>query len=188
MAVRGSYEDCVNILNKVKEYLSDELHLQLNVNKTLITNANRDKALFLGTEIFRSRHQIVTKIRGIPKRIGKEIRMKVPLERVRKKLREAKFIFNDKPSPRYLWMHNSKDQIIALYNSVYRGITNFYSFAHNLGHAGGYVHMILKASCAKLLAAKFSLNSQKKVFEKFGKNLKGEDNIAFVEANYKVNP
>ncbi len=85
-------------------------------------------------------------------------------------------------------MHNSKDQIIALYNSVYRGINNYYSFTHNIGKVGGYVHMILKASCAKLLAAKFSLNSQKKVFTRYGKNLKGTDKIAFVNATYKIQP
>lgn len=61
---------------------------------------------------------------------------------------------------------------------------NYYSFSHNLGHVSGYVHNILKSSCAKLLAAKFSKPSQKKIFEEFGKNLKGSDKVAFVEPIY----
>ena len=85
-------------------------------------------------------------------------------------------------------MSNSKDQIITLYNSVYRGIIKYYSFAHNLGKVSGYIHSTLKSSCAKLLAAKLTLNSQRKVFEKFGKNLKGNDNIAFVGPVYRINP
>ncbi len=188
LGVRGSYEDCNNILRRAKEFLLDELHLELSENKTLITNANKDKALFLGTEIFRTRHQNLTRIKGITKRVGKEVRLEIPIERVLKKLKEAKFHVNGIPKPRFLWLHNSKDQIIALYNSVYRGIINYYSFAFNLGDTSGYIHMILRASCAKLLAAKFSMSSQKKVYEKFGKDLKGNDNIAFAKAVYKINP
>jgi hypothetical protein len=64
---------------------------------------------------------------------------------------------------------------------------NYYSFAHNLGSISGFIHSTLKSSCAKLLAAKFNLGSQKKVFEKYGKDLKGTDNIAFAEPIYKRN-
>jgi hypothetical protein len=48
--------------------------------------------------------------------------------------------------------------------------------------------MNLKSSCAKLLAAKFTLKSQNKVYRKFGKNLKGKDKIEFAPITYKVTP
>lgn len=51
-----------------------------------------------------------------------------------------------------------------------------------------WIHATLKSSCAKLLAAKLSLVSQRKVFEKFGSDLKGDDRIGFAEAEYKINP
>ena len=113
--------------------------------------------------------------------------MELPLERVVKKLTEVRILKNNIPLPRFLWLHNSKDQIIALYNSVYRGYINYYSFAHNLGESSSYIHSVLRSSCAKLLAAKLTLSSQYKVFEKFGKDLKGEDNISFVKPLYKKN-
>lgn len=188
LGVRGSYADCVSLLTKLRIFLLEELKLNLSDKKTLITNANKEKALFLSTKIFRSRHQLLTRTHGFASRIGKEIRMEIPLTKVMKKLEEAKFIKNGESTPRYLWMHNTKDQIIALYNSVYRGITNYYSFAHNLGKVSGFIHMILKSSCAKLLAAKFSMNSQQKILVKFGKDLKGSDNLAFVNATYKNQP
>lgn len=188
IGVRGSRDDCVMILNEIKDFLKDNLDLELSEKKTLITNAKKGKALFLGTKIFRSRHQTYTKTAGFARRIGREMRLEAPLDRIIKKLTEAKFIRNNESAPRFLWMSNSKDQIITLYNSVYRGITNYYSFAHNLGNVSGYVHSMLKSSCAKLLAAKFTLSSQRKVFETFGKDLKGKDDIAFVEPTYTNQP
>lgn len=38
-----------------------------------------------------------------------------------------------------------------------------------------------------MLASKFSLETQKKVYIKFGKDLKGEDRIGFVQAVYGMN-
>jgi len=58
-----------------------------------------------------------------------------------------------------------------MYNSVGRGYLNYYSFAHNYNGVVNLVQHILKSSCAKLLAAKFNLKTQKKVFEKFGSDL-----------------
>jgi hypothetical protein len=45
----------------------------------------------------------------------------------------------------------------------------------------------LKTSCAKLLAAKFKLETQSKVFAKYGSNLKGDDRIGFADAVYGMN-
>jgi hypothetical protein len=81
-------------------------------------------------------------------------------------------------------LKNDKDTIIALYNSVYRGYINYYSFAENLTRISSLIHFVLKASCARLLAAKFKLETQRKVFIKYGSDLKGNDRIGFTEAIY----
>lgn len=78
-------------------------------------------------------------------------------------------------------MQNDKDAIILLYNTVYRGIIQYYRFVYNFNELSSKVHYTLKESCAKLLAAKYSLNSQAKVFAKFGKNLQGKDKHKFVD-------
>lgn len=188
IGIRGSREECVVILKEIKEFLKDRLHLDLSENKTLITNAKKGKALFLGTKIFKPHHQSYSRSLGFTKRTGRGIRLEIPMDRIIKKLKEANFLKDGMSAPRFLWMSNSKDQIIALYNSVYRGIMNYYSFAHNLGKVSGFVHTTLKSSCAKLLAAKFTLKSQRHVFDKFGKNLKWSDVIAFVDPIYKIKP
>jgi hypothetical protein len=58
-----------------------------------------------------------------------------------------------------------------MYNAVLRGYLNYYNFAHNYGRVASRTEFILKASCAKLLAAKFKLGTMSKVFEKFGPKL-----------------
>lgn len=62
-------------------------------------------------------------------------------------------------------------QILHLYNSVIRGITNYYKFASNYSQMAGRVFHIMRQSCAKLLAAKYSLKSISKVYAKFGHSL-----------------
>lgn len=47
---------------------------------------------------------------------------------------------------------------------------------------------MLKSSCAKLLAAKFSLKTQARVFKKYGSDLKGADKHGFVKAIYGNKP
>ena len=70
-------------------------------------------------------------------------------------------------------MHKSKDAIILLYNSVYRGIIQYYRFADNFNNLSSKVHYILKNSCARLLTAKFKTKTQGKIYAKYGENLKG---------------
>lgn len=62
-------------------------------------------------------------------------------------------------------------QIIHMYNSVFRGYLNYYKFAHNYSRVASTVGFYLKQSCAKLLAAKYSMGTMAKVYKKFGPNL-----------------
>lgn len=92
----------MKILGEIKEFLKRDLKLDLSENKTLITNANSERALFLGTEIFRTRHQKFSRKLGFPTRTSREVRLEAPLERIVKKLTEAKFVKNEIPLPRFL--------------------------------------------------------------------------------------
>jgi len=70
-------------------------------------------------------------------------------------------------------MSEPKDAIILLYNSVYRGIMQYYRFADNFNRLSSKVHYVLKESCARLLAAKFKTGTQASIYATYGKNLKG---------------
>jgi hypothetical protein len=57
--------------------------------------------------------------------------------------------------------------IVAYYNVVVRGITNYYSFADNRSSLGSIVRL-LHMSCAKTLALKYKLRFMAKAYKKFG--------------------
>ena len=189
IGIRGSYKDTQQVLDKINIFLKNELGLNLSLEKTLITNARSERALFLGTSLGRSHHTSFSLGRsGHSKRNIQEIRLEAPLIRINRKLTEAGFLNGKNPCPRFLWLSNSKDEIITLYNSVYRGFINYYSFVMNFGAVSSWIHYVLKTSCAKLLAAKFNLGSQTNVYKEFGKELRGKDNVSFARAELKLNP
>jgi nicotine oxidoreductase len=189
IGIRGVNEDCRSILAQVKEFLSKELILNLSESKTLITNLNHGRGTFLGT-VFR-RGQVTTfnrRSRGFLVRDNKTMKLSAPIDAIIRKLTTGGFLKENKPFPKWIWMSNSKDEIILLYNSVYRGIIQYYSFADNLNQLSSRIHFILKSSCAKLLAAKLTLGRQASVFSKFGKDMKGKDNHGFTKAIYGKKP
>lgn len=51
------------------------------------------------------------------------------------------------------------------------GYLNYYKFAHNYSRVASRLVLILKQSCAKLLATKYSLGTMAAVHKKFGPNL-----------------
>jgi hypothetical protein len=66
------------------------------------------------------------------------------------------------------------DDIIRYYNSVIRGILNYYSFANNYKSLGSLVHG-LKFSCARTLALKYKIRHASKAFKRFGSKLKAPE-------------
>jgi hypothetical protein len=73
------------------------------LEKTLITNAQKEKATFLGTTLGRGRHTTFSLSKsGHLKRNSKEIRLEALLDRINKKLTEAGFISNKIPKPRFI--------------------------------------------------------------------------------------
>ena len=182
VGVRGNLSDAKEILTKIKAYC-ESINLTINESKTKITNINSEKVLFLGTKIFRATHRDFTRIGKyrMLKRMKLKIRFEAPLDRIKAKLTSAKFIRNGKSNPKFLWLHLDHKQIIILYNSVLRGYLNYYKFVHNYGILTSYIQYILKQSCAKLLAAKYSLGTMAKVYKKYGSNLGG-----FLKPSYKA--
>ena len=81
-----------------------------------------------------------------------------------------------KSSAKYVWMSLEHREILYLYNAVIRGFMQYYSFVINFDLMISFLIQILKSSCAKLLAAKYFLNTQAKVFAKFGKDLISKSN------------
>ena len=181
VGIRGSLSDTKNILEKITLFC-ENMNLKVNETKTKITNLNNDKALFLGVNIFRSKHKKFEN----NQRLLRQIRMTAPIDNIRKKLEQTGYMKNGKAYPKFILMSNSHDQIIHMYNAVYRGYINYYSFVHNHSQLVSTLHFTLITSCAKLLATKFKLGTTAKVFKKFGNLLKGTK-FSFIKPIYTTN-
>ena len=171
IGIKGTLAETQIILNEVKNCLND-MGLTLSTAKTKVTNINISRALFLGTNIKRAAEYSFTRTshKNILKRNYKKIRMEAPIERIMEKLEDAGFIKNGAPNPKTVWLPLEHRQIIHLYNSVYRGYLNYYSFTYNYGRVVSRLGFVLRQSCAKLLAMKYSLGTMAKAHEKFGPN------------------
>ena len=66
-----------------------------------------------------------------------------------------------------------------------RGFANYYSFAANYGRLAGYLTLVLKRSCCKLLAAKFNLGTMKSTYLKFSGDLTSPKGTKFVKLPYR---
>lgn len=115
-----------------------------------------------------------------------KLRLEVPIDHIKRKLSKVGFLKSNKSYPRFIWLHHNHDQIIHLYNAVFRGFLNYYSFAHNYNRLVSILSLYLKQSCAKLLATKFNLGTMKKTYVKFGNLLESPKKIKFLKPSYKI--
>jgi hypothetical protein len=77
--------------------------------------------------------------------------------------------------------------ILGYYNSVSRGLMNYYSFVDNFSRFGSIVKYHLLHSCALTLALKYKLRYKSKAFRRFGGSLKCKDTDKefFIPTNFR---
>lgn len=172
----GSRTLAETIKQEVKTFLSDELKLTLSDEKTHITNARNQEALFLGTTLTLGQGK-EARIQHQKNRLGQSFKrrstgwhtvMKAPIPRLIKRLSDRGFCTKEgEPTSKGAWTHLDTDQILHLYSSVNRGIQNYYRFADNWKQLGR-IQYILEYSLAKTLAHKYKI-SVPQAFKRFGK-------------------
>jgi len=166
--VTSTYNECNHIKNNVKEFIKTHCGLELNDEKTLITNT-REKFTFLGAEIVKLRRT------GVRRRIHPRIQIKAPISKLVKTLKKNGFIRTSRLGKHipcaYTKITNlPHSAILQFYNAKLRGLYNFYSFASNYNKLR-YIVYLLQFSCAYTLARKLKLNPFSKVFKNFGRTL-----------------
>jgi group II intron reverse transcriptase/maturase len=172
----GSHALAEEIKQEVKSFLQSHLKLTLNEEKTHVTNARTEEAFFLGT-ILKMGNDGAAKVTVSTTTTGKRFKrrstgwetvMKAPMPKLIKRLSERGFCTNEgQPTSKSGWIYLDVDQIIALYNSVNRGIQNYYRFTDNWRQLRR-IQYILRFSLAMTLARKFKITTSQ-VFKRFGK-------------------
>nr|NP_066494.1 orf762 [Rhodomonas salina]AAG17765.1 orf762 [Rhodomonas salina] len=188
IGITGQKKDAVEILDQAKIFLSEELKMDLKESKIRVVHLKKQSIFFLGTTIYgiscvekpmrtvkHSNWKTSIKIRVTP-RVGLHAPMKVLLE----KLLQNKFVKRDKegifkPTALGKLVNFDHADIIGYYNSVARGIMNYYSFVDNYSRLGSIVKYYLLHSCALTLALKYKLRFKSKAFKRFGGKLKCPD-------------
>lgn len=207
IGVEGSYTMTKEILQRVEEFVTKELKLKFNPEKTGITNYSEKPVDFLGFKI-KAPHlkgsikpieniQIGDKL--IQRRKKIKVRLEMDVQKVLNKLINNGFLRKRKSHSKHnelTYRGTFKGNLINLdhadiiryYNAVARGLANYYSFVDNRSIVV-WIEWLIKESCGLTLARKFKLKTLASVFRKFGKNLTAKINesrsISFIDIKYR---
>ena len=139
--VIGSQEDTLKIRDKVKNFIANKCGLELNLEKTLITNFRKEGFKFLGTDcrkVNMTQNHVVKLKQNVSVRATTRLRVNIDLKKVYKALVSsgiAKWDENNPQVPRgtakNVLINSSHADIVAFFNSKARGLVSFYSFAGN---------------------------------------------------------
>lgn len=180
IGVSGTKETAEKIREEVRIFLAEELKLELSMEKTKITHLGTNYAKFLGhyikvqtlTQHVSSRRRSVEtrEVLNMRKSTGKP-KILVPIDLLKDKLVEKGFAKPDgMPRSCNKFIFLPDHEIVQRYNSVLRGIMNYYNMAENRSKLSQAVY-ILEYSLAHTLAAKHR-SSISKIFIKYGKPIK----------------
>ena len=124
----GPKAEAEQIKARLGTFLRDDLKLELNQAKTLITHGRTGAARFLGYEISvqHADHKITNGKRSVNGRIA----LKVPRDAIRSK--STPYMRHGKPERRPDLLNHPDHEIIGRYGAQWRGYLQYYLLAHNV--------------------------------------------------------
>lgn len=178
IGVWGSKNIAITTRTKIEIFLKEKLYLNILLEKTRVIHTRKEKAQFLGYEIYLSTpKELGFSRRKIKKRASHAtIRIDAPYKKLKEQLIDKKILVEK--NGKWLvnavthWLNYSHSEILYRYNSIIRAYLFYYSHVNNLCIFNKLIGFVLRQSCAVTLGRKLKLRSRRKVFRKFGKNLK----------------
>ncbi len=175
VCIIGSKKLAEEIKLRITEYLKNNLKLELNQQKTFITNLKNEKVKFLGYEITKSQeNSLQTRdVTGRKKRhINGSIQLLVPWQVITDKLKPFK---KGKKAIGFPARRNLPVlDIIQTYNAEIRGLYQYYCLATNVSRELARFQYYHYYSLAKTIAGKENI-SVKKVHDKYGVEIERKD-------------
>jgi retron-type reverse transcriptase len=192
IGVIGSNSFAETIREQIKVFLWEHLKLNLSSEKTHTLHLGQEGANFLGFNVqcgqagtYSGRATVKDSLGGSKRTVGWQPRLFVPMNHIVKRLSEQNFCTsNGFPEKKKGWILYEDDVIIARYNSILRGLRNYYAPADNLGTSMNRINYIMKYSCAHTLAAKHRTRISKQLRRKDPKSIK----VLLDELPGRVNP
>ncbi len=182
VSIIGSKEEACTIQLDMERILYEKLKL-ISGNSVPKVVHTSEGVEFLGFKIktLKTLEMPIKKnVEGRKGRVQTRTLLIMPLRRVYERLKSKGFIHQTRGTPtRIGWLiHESPETIVKYYSWVYQGIANYYSCAMNSAMLAR-VDYLLRYSCCLTLASKMRLGTKKKVYSKFGYNLKVSDEVEF---------
>jgi len=148
----GPKNEAEEIRQSLSEFLEQRLKLTLSKEKTLITHANDERAKFLGYEIKVTRcgHLISEDDK---RATNGYIALLMP----RKVVQKYRSLYSKKGKVQHRTelLPETDYTIVQRYQSVLKGLYNYYCMAVNVSKQMGYIKWVLETSLTKTLASKF---------------------------------
>jgi len=176
VGICGTKQDCIELKAEISEFLSTELKLTLNEEKTLITHSS-ENIRFLGYNIcVRRNHEVKGHLmkNGIWRKsrtLHMKVALTVPLADKIEKFMFSKGVIRQKPDGTLQPIHragllnNADYEIVEQYNAEARGICNYYNMACNY-HTLDYFCYLMEYSCLKTIANKHK-STIRKIIRKY---------------------
>ena len=182
----GPKKEAEEIRDRLSEFLSQKLKLTLSAEKTLITHAMDEKANFLGYEITGTRDQNLISDDG--RRATNGVMALLMPQKVVRELR-SEYSERGKITHRSDALLDTDYTIIQRYQSVLRGIYNYYCMAINVGQRSrmNYVKWMLETSLARTLASKHKC-SVSGIFRKYQRIVNDQKVLCVVVERPDKNP
>ena len=168
ICIDGSRELAEQIKQDVTEFLRNTLKLELNADKTLITNLKDERVRFLGYELSKSHDDTIIKKNsdGVKKRsVNETIQLLVPNEVIGRKLQA--FMKNGKAASFTARVDLPILDIINEYNAEIRGLYEYYSLTTDVAMKIGRFKYYNYTSLIRTIAHK-EKSSYRKVKTKYG--------------------
>ncbi|MGC1405989.1 MAG: reverse transcriptase domain-containing protein [Candidatus Dormiibacterota bacterium] len=145
----GPKAEVEEIKQRLAQFLRDDLRLELNVDKTLITHARTGAARFLGYEI--TIQHADDKVTGGRRATNGSVELRVPKDVVAATC--ARYMKGGKPTCRTLLVNEHDYVIVNTFGAEYRGIVQYYLLAGNV-HRLNRLNWVTQTSLLKTLARK----------------------------------
>lgn len=185
LGVIGSKSEAVDIKQKIATFLRDELKLELNDEKTLVTHARNEAAKFLGYEIHILHADDKHDHRG-QRCINGSVGLRVPKSVIKDHC--VKYIRKGKPIHLVQRVNDDAFSIVSQYQAEYRGVVQYYRMAYNL-HTLSKLKRVMELSLVKTLALKFKTTCQK-IYKRYRTTIDTKDGtyrvlLVIVERDHK---
>jgi Type II intron maturase/Reverse transcriptase (RNA-dependent DNA polymerase) len=140
--VTGSFKDAKYIQNNIKEYIKANCVLELNQNKTVISNILNNEWSFLGAKMKKLKINPEWRVKHVSvalqaSHVGSaKLLVNAPIDKLLGILKKSGFVRQNKlgkfiPKAYTSIINLTHYDIVSFYNSKIKGIINFYNFASN---------------------------------------------------------